>query len=47
MRRVLSEGRMGSAIRRWPRKAVMKEVQVDVDDTAAWVLDVSYGGVCV
>lgn len=47
VRRVLSAGRMGSAIRRWPRKPVMKEVRVDVDDTAARVLDVSYGGVCV
>jgi CheY-like chemotaxis protein len=47
VRRLLSEGRMGSAIRRWPRKAVMKDVRVDVDDTAARVIDVSYGGVCV
>lgn len=47
VRRVLSEGRVGSAIRRWPRKPVMKEVRVDVDDAAARVLDVSYGGVCV
>lgn len=47
VRRVLSEGRMGSSIRRWPRKTVMTEVRVDVDDTAARVLDVSYGGVCV
>src|SRR5687768_4191416 len=47
VRRVLSEGRVGSAIRRWPRKAVMKEVRVDVDDAAARMLDVSYGGVCV
>ncbi|HVG72712.1 MAG TPA: response regulator [Vicinamibacterales bacterium] len=47
VRRVLSEGRVGSGIRRWPRKPVMKEVRVDVDDAAARVLDVSYGGVCV
>ena len=47
VRRVLSEGRVGSAIRRWPRKAVMKDVQIDVDDAAARMLDVSYGGVCV
>jgi CheY-like chemotaxis protein len=47
IRRVLSEGRVGSAIRRWPRKAVMKDVRVDVDDAAARMLDVSYGGVCV
>jgi CheY-like chemotaxis protein len=47
VRRVLSEGRVASAIRRWPRKAVMKEVRVDVDDAAARMLDVSYGGVCV
>jgi DNA-binding response OmpR family regulator len=47
VRRVLSEGRVASAIRRWPRKAVMKEIRVDVDDAAARMLDVSYGGVCV
>ena len=47
VRRVLSEGRVASSIRRWPRKAVMKEVRVDVDDAAARMLDVSYGGVCV
>jgi CheY-like chemotaxis protein len=47
VRRVLSEGRVASAIRRWPRKAVMKEVRVDLDDAAARMLDVSYGGVCV
>jgi DNA-binding response OmpR family regulator len=47
VRRLLSESQMGSAIRRWPRKTVMREVRVDVDDTAARVLDVSYGGVCV
>jgi DNA-binding response OmpR family regulator len=47
VRRLLSDSRMGSAIRRWPRKTVMREVRVDVDDTAARVLDVSYGGVCV
>ena len=47
VRRVLSEGRVGSAIRRWPRKVVMKDVRVDVDDAAARMLDVSYGGVCV
>jgi DNA-binding response OmpR family regulator len=47
VRRLLSESRVGTAVRRWPRKPVMKEVRVDVDDTAARVLDVSYGGVCV
>jgi CheY-like chemotaxis protein len=47
VRRVLSEGRVGSAIRRWPRKSVMKDVRVDLDDAAARMLDVSYGGVCV
>jgi DNA-binding response OmpR family regulator len=47
VRRLLSESRVGSAIRRWPRKTVMREVRVDVDETAARVLDVSYGGVCV
>jgi DNA-binding response OmpR family regulator len=47
VRRLLSESRTGTAVRRWPRKPVMKEVRVDVDDTAARVLDVSYGGVCV
>jgi two-component system response regulator GlrR len=47
VRRLLSDSQVGTAVRRWPRKPVMKEVRVDVDDTAARVLDVSYGGVCV
>jgi DNA-binding NtrC family response regulator len=47
VRRLLSDSQVGTAVRRWPRKPVMKEVRVDVHDTAARVLDVSYGGVCV
>ena len=48
VKRLLSEGRIGSAMpRRWPRKAVTRDVFVDLDDTTARMLDVSYGGVCV
>ena len=48
VKRLLSEGRLGPAKpRRWPRKAITRDVFVDIDDTAALVLDVSYGGVCV
>jgi DNA-binding response OmpR family regulator len=46
--RLLAGGRLGPSLpRRWPRRPVTKEVRVDIDDTAARVLDVSYGGVCV
>lgn len=46
--RLLAEGRMGPSIpRRWPRHVITKDVRVDIDDTSARVLDVSYGGVCV
>ena len=46
--RLLDGGRMGPPMpRRWPRRAVAKDVRVDIDDAAARVLDVSYGGVCV
>lgn len=46
--RLLAEGRMGPSVpRRWPRRAVTKDVRVDIDDASARVLDVSYGGVCV
>ena len=48
VKRLLSEGRLGAAMpRRWPRKAVTRDVLVDIDDTSARMLDVSYGGVCV
>ena len=46
--RLLAEGRMGPSVpRRWPRRAVTKDVSVDIEDASARVLDVSYGGVCV
>jgi len=46
--RLLGDGRSGPAIpRRWPRHAVTKDVRVDIDDTSARVMDVSYGGVCI
>jgi DNA-binding response OmpR family regulator len=46
--RLLADGRMGPSMpRRWRRHAVTKEVQVDIDDASARMLDVSYGGVCV
>ena len=46
--RLLAEGRLGPPMpRRWPRHVVAKEVRVDLDDTSARMLDVSYGGVCV
>ena len=46
--RLLAEGRMGPPVpRRWPRRAVTKDVRVDIEDASARVLDVSYGGVCV
>ena len=46
--RLLAEGRMGPSVpRRWPRRAVTKDVRVDIEDASARVLDVSYGGVCV
>ena len=48
VKRLLSEGRHGPAMpRRWPRKAVTRDVFVAIDDTPARMLDVSYGGVCV
>jgi DNA-binding response OmpR family regulator len=48
VKRLLSDGRMGASTpRRWPRHAVTKDIQVDLDDASARVLDVSYGGVCV
>ena len=48
VKRLLSDGRLGPAMpRRWPRKAVTRDVLVDIDDTSARMLDVSYGGVCV
>ena len=46
--RLLEGGRMGPPMpRRWPRRSVTTDVRVDIGDTAARVLDVSYGGVCV
>lgn len=46
--RLLADGRMGPSMpRRWRRHAVTRDVQVDIDDASARVLDVSYGGVCV
>ena len=46
--RLLAGGRLGRSVpRRWPRRAVTKDVRVDIDVAAARVLDVSYGGVCV
>ena len=46
--RLLAGGRLGPSLpRRWPRREVTKDVRVDIDDAAARVLDVSYGGVCV
>ena len=46
--RLLADARAGRAIpRRWPRKPVMQDVRVDIDDAAVRMLDVSYGGVCV
>ena len=48
VKRLLARGRLGPSIpRRWPRKPVTQDVQVDIADAAARVLDVSYGGVCV
>ena len=48
VKRLLSDGRLGPAMpRRWSRKAVTRDVLVDIDDTSARMLDVSYGGVCV
>ena len=48
VKRLLAEGRMGPSMpRRWPRRPVTKDVRVDIEDAAARVLDVSYGGVCV
>jgi CheY-like chemotaxis protein len=48
VKRLLSDGRLGPAMpRRWPRKAVTRDVLVDIDDTSARMLDVCYGGVCV
>ncbi len=46
--RLLSDARMGRALpRRWPRRPVLRDVRVDIDDATARMLDVSYGGVCV
>jgi DNA-binding response OmpR family regulator len=48
VQRLLSDARVGRSIpRRWPRKAVTRDVIVDIDGTSARMLDVSYGGVCV
>ena len=48
VKRLLSEGHLSSAMpRRWSRKAVTRDVFVDIDNTTARMLDVSYGGVCV
>ena len=48
IQRLLSDARVGRAIpRRWPRKQVLRDVRVDIDDAAVRMLDVSYGGVCV
>jgi CheY-like chemotaxis protein len=48
IQRLLADARVGRAIpRRWPRKPVLKDVNVDIDDAAVRMLDVSYGGVCV
>ena len=48
VQRLLSDARAGRSIpRRWPRKPVLQDVRVDIDDAAVRVLDVSYGGVCV
>ena len=48
VKRLLSDGRLGPAMpRRWARKAVPRDVLVDIDDASARMLDVSYGGVCV
>ena len=49
VKRLLSEGgRVGSSMpRRWARKSVTREVRVDIENAAARMLDVSYGGVCV
>ncbi len=46
--RLLAHGRLGPQLpRRWPRRPVATDMQVDVSGMAARVLDVSYGGVCV
>jgi len=46
--RLLTNGRLGPSVpRRWPRRQISRDVRVDIDDAAARVLDVSYGGVCV
>ena len=34
-------------LRRWPRKRLTQHISVNIDDAAAKVLDVSYGGVCI
>ena len=48
IQRLLADARVGRAIpRRWPRKPVLRDVRVDIDDAAVRMLDVSYGGVCV
>ena len=48
IQRLLSDARLGRSIpRRWPRKPVLQDVRVDIDDAAVRMLDVSYGGVCV
>ena len=48
VKRLTSEGRLEPAMpRRWPRKAVTRDVFVDIDNASARMLDVSYGGVCV
>lgn len=48
IQRLLSDARVGRSIpRRWPRKPVLQDVSVDIDDAAVRMLDVSYGGVCV
>jgi DNA-binding response OmpR family regulator len=48
VQRLLSDARVGRSIpRRWPRKPVLQDVRVDIDDADVRMLDVSYGGVCV
>ena len=47
VQRLVGDGISAAFPRRWPRKTVRRDVVVDIDNTAARMIDVSYGGVCV
>jgi DNA-binding response OmpR family regulator len=47
VKRLIGDGTSAAFPRRWSRKAVRRDIVVDIDNMAARMMDVSYGGVCL